>query len=320
MSRLNKALSVYLFLICLITVSAVSTGAQRPAEGAVKLFNGRDGSGASQDIPPGTYLVNGSQLGGSSGKDAGFSVQVPKGAMVRFCDDRGSAGEGGENCEDYGEGTHNLKSTKFNFIKVWTQVVTADRPPVKPAVIVFEQANWGGRSQIFMPGMYRSIRGEFGKIGDNVAMSIIVAKGFHVRLCSDEGVNFRGSGDCEEHDDGRHNLRFADSISFIEVKDLSDMSPDDDKMPVILYEDGSQGGKMQGFDVGVFVASLNQLGKVGNDQASSITVKSGYRVIVCADEGPVGGSPDKCEEFAAGKHNLRNKDSASYLKVWKGDK
>jgi len=91
-------------------------------------------------------------------------------------------------------------------------------------------------------------------------------------------------------------------------------------MPVILYEDTSQKGKMQGFDLGTFFASRSQLGKVGNNSAFSITVKKGYRVLLCPDEIIGDASTDKCEEFAAGKHNLKQKDAASYLKVWKCDK
>ena len=129
-----------------------------------------------------------------------------------------------------------------------------------------------------------------------------------------------GRADCEEHDEGRHNLRFADSISFIEVINLSDKGPSDDSMPVVLYGDGSQKGKMQGFDIGTFLASKSQFGKVGNDSASSISVKKGYRALVCPDELVGDASSDRCEEFAAGKHNLKQKDAASYVKVWQDGK
>ena len=165
--------------------------------------------------------------------------------------------------------------------------------------------------------MYRSFRREFGKINDNQAMSIIVAKGYKARLCSDEGINFRGAGDCEIQTEGKNNLRFANSISFIEVIDLNDTSPPDEKQPVVLYEDSSQTGKMQGYDEGTFVASQGQFKKIGNDQASSISVKSGYHAMVCSDEPAAGGEPGGCEEFTSGKKNLKNKKAASYLKVWK---
>jgi hypothetical protein len=80
--------------------------------------------------------------------------------------------------------------------------------------------------------MYRAIKGEFGNVLNDHAMSIVVAKGYRARFCAEEGFMLRGSGDCEVHEAGRHDLRFATSISFIQVFDLSDTSPEDDKLPV----------------------------------------------------------------------------------------
>ncbi len=305
--------SLFIVLLCLCFATL---NAQAQVGSGVRLFIKRDAYGPSQEIPPGTYQVNGKDLGDPEAKDAGLSVLVPKNIRVKFCEDKGS-GDGGGKCEEFGEGVHNLQSQAFTFIKVWAAQAVA--PTTQPALIVFEQQHWGGRSQGYLPGMYRSIRGEFGKINDNMVQSVIIAKGFEVRFCTYEGDSSRGAGDCETHGEGRHNLRFANGISFFEIKDLSDTSPDDNKMPVILYEDGAQGGKMQGFDVGVFAASQGQFKKIGNDIASSITVKAGYRATVCSDEG-TGGTPDKCEEFGPGKFNLKNKDSASYIKVSKDEK
>lgn len=307
-------------------IAAISVGAawaQGPQAEGVKIFAGRDGVGMSQDIPVGTFQVDGKQLSSSDDKGPNVSVKVAKDYFVRFCEQKDGTGK----CEEYGEGIHNLISLEFNFIKVWNAAST-ERPsnanpvvaPVSAPVTVFEQKNWGGRAQIFGPGMYRSFRGEFGKINDNQARSVIVAKGFRARFCSEEGLNFRGSGDCEIHEEGRHNLRFANSVSFIEVSDLADDAVNDEKRPVILYEDQSQTGKMQGFDVGTFFASRGQLRKIGNDQASSITVKDGYRASVCSDEPTSGGEVTNCEEFGPGRKNLKSKKSASYLKVWKETK
>ncbi|MEO8574811.1 MAG: hypothetical protein ABI481_12655 [Pyrinomonadaceae bacterium] len=285
----------------------------------VQFFNGLDGKGMMQELPVGVFNVNGKQLGSDA------SVILSKDYFVRFCTEK----DGGGKCEEFGEGTHNLSSTDFASIKVWKGAESPLASPgaqvAKPAassaavlpVVVYEQKNWGGRSQVFRSGMYRSFRGEFGKINDNQAMSVIVAKGFRARLCSDEGLSFRGSGDCEIREEGKHNLRFANTISFIEVIDLSDISPADEKMPVILYEDPSETGKMQGFDVGNFSANEGQFRKLGNDQASSIMVKNGYHASVC-DDVPLSGTEGVgCEEFGPGKKNLKNKKSASYLRVWK---
>jgi hypothetical protein len=312
----NKTFRAFSLLVVIGMCSAIAFS---QSAGSVQFFNARDGKGMMQEIPVGVFNVDGKQLGSDA------SVTVPKEFFVRFCTGK----DGGGKCEEFGEGTHNLASTDFSSIRVWkgspvTQPAAGAQAPdaggtlaaVAP-VVIYEQKNWGGRSQVFRPGMYRSFRGEFGKINDNQAMSIIVAKGYRARLCSDEGLSFRGSGDCEIQEEGKHNLRFANSISFIEVVDLSDTSPDDEKQPVVLFEDPSQAGKMQGFDVGNYSAAEGQFRKLGDDQAASIAVKNGYHASVCSDV-PVSGTDGvNCEEFGPGKKNLKNKKSASYLRVWK---
>ena len=293
-----------LFVALAIAVSTMSIAAQ--SEVAVTLFNGRNGSGANQPIPVGVYQVSGKQLGSE------VSVKVSKGFAVRFCTEKDGTGK----CEEFGEGTHNLSSVDFNFIKVAKKVATA-AAATPPPLVVYEMEHWGGRAQAFGPGMYRSIKGEFGNILDDHAMSIVVAKGYRARFCSEEGFMLRGAGDCEVHEAGRHELRFATSISFIQVFDLSDTSPEDDKMPVVLFEDPVQVGKMQGFDVGTYFASRGDFKKLRDDQASSISVKEGYRATVCKDESSSGAETADCEEFGPGKKNLKARRTASYLKVSK---
>ncbi len=321
-------------IVLLIGISVTAVRPQGAAIEGVQIVNGRNGVGPAQDIPVGSFQVDGKTLSPGDGKETNVSVTVSKGYFVKFCAEK----TGGGKCEEYGEGTHNLLSADFNFIMVWKgapgpataatgSAVAAASSPAQvsapaaasaPSVIAFEQKNWGGRSQVFGPGMYRSYRGEFGKINDNQVRAVVITKGFRARFCSEEGIYFRGSGDCEIHEEGKYNLRFANSISFIEVTDLADTSPDQEKMPVVLYEDVSQGGKMQGFDVGAFLASQGQFRKLGNDHASSITVKDGYRASVCADEpAAAGGDGVNCEQFGPGKKNLKNKKVASYIKVSK---
>jgi len=317
--------SVFGLLLIAVFILTFSASAFSQDSEGVQIVNGKDGVGQAQSIPTGVFQVDGKQLAQN------VSVKVSNGYFVQFCAQKDGTGR----CEAFGEGVHNLTWTEFNFIKVGkgpvptatsgtaasnTAPVASGAPGESKAeapVTVFEQKNWGGRSQVFFPGMYRSYRGEFGKINDNQAMSIIVAKGYKVRLCVDEGMNFRGAGDCEFQEEGRNNLRFANSISFIEVIDLNDKSPADEKMPVVLYEDSGQSGKMQGFDEGTFLGSKGEFKKLGNDQASSISVKSGYHAMVCADEPVSGGEPGGCEEFTSGKKNIKAKKAVSYLKVWK---
>ena len=311
-SILTSAVVAFLVAISSIAVAAQSDGAT--------IFNGKDGTGQSQPLPVGTFQVSGKQLGSTEA-----SVKVTKDYNVRFCANADGTGK----CEEFAEGTHNLTSLEFNFIKVWkgaptpaggAPVSTASAAPASsgpPPLVVYEQLHWGGRAQTFMPGMYRSFKAEFGKLNDNQARSIVVSKGYRARFCAEEGRNYRGAGDCEIHEEGRHNLRFSNAISFIEVIDLADKSPDDEKLPVVLYEDPSQVGKLQGFDVGTFSASKGDFKKLGNDNAGSIVVKDGYHATVCSDEPAAGGEPGACEEFGPGRKNLKSQKTASYLKVTK---
>jgi hypothetical protein len=291
-------------VVLLAPIFATGALAQASQQGGVQIYNGRDGTGIGQNIPVGVFQVSGKQLGSGD-----VSVKVSKDYAVRFCSEKDGTGK----CEEFGQGVHNLSSVDFNYIKVTTK---AQSTPTVVPLIVYEMQHWAGRAQGFGPGMYRSSRDEFGNIVDNRAMSVVVARGYRAKFCADEGTWLRGDGDCEVHEAGRHNLRFATSISFIEVTDLTDTSPEDDKMPVILYEEPSQVGKMQGFDVGTFSASRGEFKKLANDQASSISVKEGYRAVVC-NEPPAGAETGDCEEFGSGRKNLRSRRTASYLKVWK---
>jgi hypothetical protein len=323
----NRRDSAFLISFLLVVSAAMAVSAQTAA--SVGLYQGPGAKGTPQEIAPGIYAVKAGVMGAPEGKTTGFSVRVPAGLMIRFCENAGTGNEGGGTCEEFGEGAHDLRSqAEVNYIRVWkpgaaTAAVPAASPgPVRPAepigVVVYEAPSLQGLSQGFGPGMYRSFKGEFGKILDNKAVSAVIAKGYRVRFCVDEGIWNRGAGDCEEHDAGRvDNLRFADSISFIEVIDLNDPRPKEDTFPVVLYEDGDQGGKMQGFDVGMFLARAGEFRKLGGASPSSIRVKKGYRATVCSDESA---PPESCEEFGPGKFNLRKRPVAIYIKVLKTDK
>lgn len=324
------ALSTFRFVGLIILMSCFWSSAAAQTE-SVTIYNSRDAVGSGQDIPAGVYQVNGKQFAPGEGGQINVSIKVPQGYFIRFCAEKDGTGK----CDEFGEGIHNLTSVDFNFIRVWKGEAT--KPPVPAAattqtqppaasggavapLTVFERKAWLGLSQVYRPGMYRSSRGEFGRINDNQVRSVIIQKGFRARFCADEGLNARGSGDCESYEEGKHNLRFANSISFIEVVDLSDRSPEDEKMPVVLYELSSQMGKMQGFDVGTYRASIGQFRKLADDDVLSIHVHDGYRASVCADEPVSGDEGGNCEEFGPGRRNLKNRRAASYLRVWKDSK
>jgi hypothetical protein len=88
-------------------------------------------------------------------------------------------------------------------------------------VIVYEHANFVGRSQAYGTGVYRSDQSRLGSLPNDSASSVRVAEGFSVRLCENEGDG-KGSGVCEIRAAGKYNLpwgpgRVADKVSFVQV-------------------------------------------------------------------------------------------------------
>lgn len=89
-------------------------------------------------------------------------------------------------------------------------------------VTVYEHANSLGRSQTFGEGKFRADYGQLGKLPNDAASSVKVAKGYRVRLCENEGDG-KAIGRCEEYGEGAFNLKVAkgggvaDRVSQIEV-------------------------------------------------------------------------------------------------------
>ena len=91
-------------------LAAISPAIASAQGDVVVFFTGKDATGVSQSIPVGVFKVDGKQLGSNEA-----SVKVAKEHNVRFCANPDGTGK----CEEFAEGTHNLTSIDFNFIKVW---------------------------------------------------------------------------------------------------------------------------------------------------------------------------------------------------------
>ena len=97
-----------------------------------------------------------------------------------------------------------------------------DKYKIPFPVTVYEHVRLGGRSQGFIPGVYRADYRQLGKLPNDSASSLKVEKGYTVRLCDSEG-NGKGSGRCEVYRAGTWDLKssavgLSDRVSFIEVK------------------------------------------------------------------------------------------------------
>ena len=323
MKRFINFLLFFSILIAMGLSTAVS--AQNWESGPVTVFDQSNGRGTNQSFDVGEYLNNRGQLG-SLRNDSAESVLVDSGYRVRFCESEGRGGSG--RCEEFGEGYHNLRyGNSASYIRVWRSGNGGgwNGGNGGRGVTVYDDRDYRGRSQNFGPGRYLNNTGGLGAIKNDDASSIVVERGYRVRLCESEGYG-NGDGRCEEYTEGRYNLRLNDAVSFIEVRRAGGWPGDNgwgngggnnnNGQRVIVYSEKNQGGEQQEFGAGTFRNDYNQLGNIRNDDATSIFVPRGYRARICDSEGNGGGSGN-CEEFGPGSFNLRYNDKMSYLRVWR---
>ena len=314
----------FLFAFCLLILPLGLNAQFGGRNDAVRVYEGRNSSGNSESFGVGTYRSNQNEFG-SLRNDQASSVNVSRGFSVRLCENEGNNGDGEGKCEEYGEGSHNLRYEKsVSYIRVWRSSGNGNGNGggfgggnLRSALTVFEDRDFRGRSQTFGPGVYLNAAGQLGNLRNDKASSIIVGRGYRVRLCEDEGTDGRGSGRCEEYREGSVNLRYDNTASFVQVRRANGGGNGWwDEEGVILYSNRGQSGNQQSFNVGTYRNDQGQLNQIGNDSASSVFVSPGYRVRVCENEGGGNGS-GKCEEFGAGSYNLRYERKASYLRVWR---
>ncbi len=181
----------------------------------VKIFEGVNSSGKSAIFGIGTFWANHGSLNGI-GNDTASSIEVPTGFRVRICSTEGQNREGAENCEEYTEGSHNLRYSKQ---ASWVRVTKGGGDFTAAGVTIYE-GEFGGRSSVFGMGVFTADNGPLNGIGNDAASSVQVPRGFRVKLCSDEGRNREGAGQCEEYGEGRHSLRYKRTASWVQVIQL----------------------------------------------------------------------------------------------------
>ncbi|MFZ1699437.1 MAG: hypothetical protein WBO10_08800 [Pyrinomonadaceae bacterium] len=328
MKNSGKLVFAALALFGCIVVSSVSVRAQVWGGGPVVVYDQRDGQGRSQAFDIGIYLNNRRQLG-TIGNDRATSVEVPTGYRVRFCDGEGR-GNGSGQCEEFGPGYHNLRySNKASYIRVTGPLGGGGggwNGGGQQGVTVYDDRDFGGRSQTFSVGRYLNNRGQLGAIRNDEASSVVVERGFRVRFCEGEGTG-NGSGRCEEYSEGRFNLRLNDEASYIEVQRTGGWNgggwnggnngggwTGGGDQSVTVYDDRDFRGRSQTFGEGRYLNSRGQLGAIRNDEASSVVVQRGFRVRFCEGEG-TGNGAGRCDEYGEGRFNLRLNDEASYIEV-----
>ncbi|MBV9216562.1 MAG: hypothetical protein JO053_10320 [Acidobacteria bacterium] len=343
---MHRLVSVLGFL-CIAVVIGAGLSASAAAQdqwgfGPVLVFTARNGGGNVVSFDVGEYRADRYQFG-QLPNDSAYSVMVPTGYRVRFCENEGSTGQGSGKCEEVTEGNHNLRyGGTASYIRVWGPSILGRggwNGGGEVGVTVYEDRDSRGRSQGFPVGRYLAIGNDFGNLRNDRASSVRVNRGFRVRLCENEGDNGRGSGSCEEYGEGSFNLRYNDTASFIEVRRTSgwggggwDGNPGGgwdgvpggggwnpggdnyDRNEVTVFADPNQRGTRQQFSVGIYRYNANQFGSLKNDSASSVFVPNNYKVRLCENEGQFS-TKGRCEDYGPGTYNLRYNDTASYIEV-----
>lgn len=318
MKHLGRVLGISSLL--LLALTAVSFG-QTWSYGGVTVYDSRDGRGNLTSFSVGEYRNDRGEFG-TLRNDSAQSVTVPNGYQVRFCEDEGRNGNGSGRCEEFGEGLHNLRyGGRASYIRVTGPSDGGRNGGNDRGVTVFEDRDFQGRSQQFGVGRYLNNAGGLGNIRNDTASSVVVDRGYRVRLCEDEGSG-GGSGACEEYSDGAHNLRYNDKASYIEVQRGNGGWNGGDDSPryrdeVVVYTDANQRGTRQSFADGVYRWAEREFGRLDNDSASSIFVPNGYRVRLCENDGR-GPRGERCEDYGSGSYNLRFNDTASSIEVRRG--
>jgi len=333
MSDQMKIHSFLFFCFAILMMLPSQVSAQRWGIGAVLVYDQPEGRGNESGFNVGEFRSTRGEFGTLRNKSA-FSVSVPPGFRVKFCENEGRKGEGGGRCEEFAEGNHDLRyGGTASYIHVFGPRSGGDwnngwRGDGEAGVTVYENRNFLGNSQSFAVGRYLNIGGGLGSLGNDKASSVVVSPGFRVRLCENEGTSGAGEGRCEDFSEGRFNLKYDNTASYVEVRRMyggwhggwsgggAGNGGNTGSGPVIVYSEKDQKGNQQAFGVGTFLNIGHQLGAIGNDNASSVFVERGYRVRFCEDEGK-GNGAGRCEDFGPGSYNLKYYDKASFIRVWR---
>jgi len=323
-------ISFLLFGFVLLIATPARVSAQQWGIGAVLVYDQPEGRGNETGFNEGEFRSGSGEFGTLRNKSA-FSVSVPAGFRVRLCENEGKNGTG--RCEEFGEGNHDLRyGGTASYIHVFGPRAGGTwkagwKGGGDPGVTVYSEKDYRGLSQSFGVGRYLNIANGLGAVGNDKAASVVVDPGFRVRLCENEGASGLGDGRCETFNEGRFNIKYTHTASYIEVRRMyggwhggwsggGTANGGSSSGPVIVYSEKDQSGNQQAFGVGTFLNVGHQLGAIGNDNASSVFVERGYHVRFCEDVGD-GNGAGRCEDVGPGAHNLKYYDKASFIRVWR---
>lgn len=167
------------------------------------------------------------------GNDTISSFRVPRGIVVRFCDNDGSD-RGSGTCREYGPGDYRNMDRDLNDRVSYIEIERDNgrgrpggggggRDRFRDPVVVYDGNYFGGNSQEFFARgrvtVYRNDRGDFRDIGNDRVSSFRVPFGLRVRFCDNDGSD-AGSGVCREYGAGDHAVidrSLNNRVSYLEI-------------------------------------------------------------------------------------------------------
>ncbi len=215
---------------------------------------------AHQFFGAGTFLANAGDLA-KVGNDATRLLEVGPSMRVRACTDEG---DGVGSCEWY----ENLTGGNRTF----TTAAGISRLDVRPLLVGYRDANFGGVAEGFEIGRHEVARGRLSVVGNDTITSLRIAPGLTARLCSDDPEKTVG-GTCQTFTGSQAQIAASldNRTSWIEVRPVT-----------VLFQDANLTGTRQRFGAGRFtVASLTE---VGNDTVTSAFVPEGVITRLCSDD------------------------------------
>jgi Domain of unknown function (DUF1929) len=195
------------------------------------------------------------------------SIQVAEGFQLRACLDASLGGA----CTIYGPGNYDFVGPALNNTFSSLQVTALPLAITDPAAVVYQDFNYGGRSQPLLAGRYNL---PYGAALSKDISSLKVAAGFQLKACAAPDLG----GTCTVYDPGKYSsldVVLNDSFSSLEITPYGSGSP----VPVV-YQNTTYGGRAQPVSAGIYNLPY---GQAFDNDLSSLKVPAGFRVRACAE-------------------------------------
>ncbi len=244
----------------------------------ITVYKDCDYKGASQRLFVGEYRAD--QLG--VGNDQISSIKIPNGLKVIAFQDNDFRGgsqtiKGDQNCLT-GDWNDHISSIRVERNYPTNTKPVNDRNPgaSKSMITVYEDNNFRGKSFQFAPKGNWNVKDGFPN--DRIS-SIRVPRGLKITVYTDDfqkGFSRTFTSDVSSFD-----VSLNDKVSSITVERVNGNTGPGSKLAVLYRDCDFRGSSLE---LGQGAYGANSLGKIGNDQLSSLRLPSGWQAVLYADD------------------------------------